>query len=72
MSATELLEQVKALTPAEQRKFFDRVHRLEKKVCAVIPKGKSTRGQRALAALLNGRKIKGRTADWLRITRGEA
>ena len=71
MSATELLEQVKALPPAEQRKFFSRVHHLEKKVCA-IPKRKSSRGRRALAALLNGRKIRGRTADWLRVTRGEA
>lgn len=42
MSATELLEQVKALPPAEQRKFFDRVHRLEEKVAAA-PKHKPRR-----------------------------
>jgi hypothetical protein len=41
MSATELLEQVKALPPAEQRKFFDRVQRLEEKLSAATPKRKS-------------------------------
>ena len=29
MSATELLEKVKALPPRERRRFFDRVHQLE-------------------------------------------
>jgi hypothetical protein len=72
VSATELLEQVKALPPAEQRKFFERLQRLERKVSAPAAKRKSRRGQRALATLLNGRKIRGRTADWLRMTRGEA
>ena len=29
-------------------------------------------GRRVLTALLRGRKIMGRTEDWLRLTRGEA
>jgi bifunctional DNA-binding transcriptional regulator/antitoxin component of YhaV-PrlF toxin-antitoxin module len=38
----------------------------------VVKAGKLPRGKRALATLLCGGKIKGRTADWLRLTRGEA
>jgi bifunctional DNA-binding transcriptional regulator/antitoxin component of YhaV-PrlF toxin-antitoxin module len=37
----------------------------------VVKAGKLSRGKRALATLLRGGKIKGRTADWLRLTRGE-
>jgi hypothetical protein len=33
---------------------------------------KLTRGGRVLAALLRGGKIKGRTEEWLRLTRGAA
>lgn len=33
---------------------------------------KTTRGNRALTALLRGGKINGRTGDWLRMTRGNA
>ncbi len=43
MSATELLEQVKALPPAEQRKFFERVHRLEDEVTVATPTRKPRR-----------------------------
>ena len=38
----------------------------------VVRASKPTRGRRALAALLRGGKIKGRTQDWLRLTRGAA
>ena len=38
----------------------------------VIKASKLSRGKRALAALLRGGKIRGRTDDWLRMTRGEA
>ena len=37
----------------------------------VVKACKLTPGRRALALLLRGGKIKGRTADWLRLTRGE-
>jgi bifunctional DNA-binding transcriptional regulator/antitoxin component of YhaV-PrlF toxin-antitoxin module len=33
---------------------------------------KLSRGRRAVSALLHGGKVKGRTEDWLRLTRGEA
>jgi len=35
----------------------------------VVKAAAASRGKRALAALLRGGKIKGRTADWLRLTR---
>lgn len=38
----------------------------------VVKAGKVARGKRVLAALLRGGKIKGTTADWLRVTRGAA
>lgn len=38
MSATELLKQVKALPPAEQQKFFERVQRLEEELSAATSK----------------------------------
>jgi bifunctional DNA-binding transcriptional regulator/antitoxin component of YhaV-PrlF toxin-antitoxin module len=34
--------------------------------------GKAAPGRRALAALLRGGRVKARTADWLRLTRGAA
>ena len=37
----------------------------------VVKAARLTRGKRVLAALLRGGKIKGRTDDWLRLTRGE-
>jgi len=36
----------------------------------VVKAGKPSRGGRVLAALLGGRKIRGNTAAWLRLTRG--
>jgi AbrB family looped-hinge helix DNA binding protein len=36
----------------------------------VVKAGKLTPGRRVLATLLRGGKIKGRTKDWLRMTRG--
>lgn len=38
----------------------------------VVKAGKISPGQRAVAALLRDGCVKGRTADWLRLTRGEA
>ena len=38
----------------------------------VIKASRPSHGRRALAALLRGGKIKGRTQDWLRLTRGGA
>ena len=38
----------------------------------LVKASKLSRGRRALAALLRGGKIKGRTDDWLRLTRREA
>jgi len=38
----------------------------------VVKAGKLSRGKRVLAALLRGGTIKGRTEDWLRLTRSEA
>jgi bifunctional DNA-binding transcriptional regulator/antitoxin component of YhaV-PrlF toxin-antitoxin module len=38
----------------------------------VVKVGRLARGRRVLATLLRGGKIKGRTDDWLRLTRGEA
>lgn len=37
----------------------------------VVKAGKLSRGKRVLAALLRGGTIKGRTEDWLRLTRSE-
>jgi hypothetical protein len=36
----------------------------------VVKVATQSRGKRALATLLRGGKIKGRTKDWLRLTRG--
>ena len=36
----------------------------------VVKAAANPRGKRVLAALLRGGKIKGRTQDWLRLTRG--
>jgi bifunctional DNA-binding transcriptional regulator/antitoxin component of YhaV-PrlF toxin-antitoxin module len=36
----------------------------------VIKAGTTARGRRALTTMLRGGKIKGRTKDWLRLTRG--
>jgi len=36
----------------------------------VVKAATSSRGKRVLAALLRGGKIKGRTEDWLELTRG--
>jgi bifunctional DNA-binding transcriptional regulator/antitoxin component of YhaV-PrlF toxin-antitoxin module len=38
----------------------------------VMRASKLSHGRRALATLLHGGKIKGRTQDWLDLTRGEA
>jgi len=38
----------------------------------VVKAVKLTRGSRVLATLLRGGKIKGRTEEWLRLTRGTA
>jgi bifunctional DNA-binding transcriptional regulator/antitoxin component of YhaV-PrlF toxin-antitoxin module len=38
----------------------------------VTKASKSARGKRAVAALLRGGRIKARTDDWLRLTRGKA
>jgi antitoxin PrlF len=38
----------------------------------VIKATKLSPGKRVLAALLRGGKVKGRTENWLRLTRGEA
>lgn len=38
----------------------------------VIKAARLTRGRRVLAALMRGGKVKGRTEDWLRLTRGAA
>ena len=38
----------------------------------VVHAGKLSRGKRVLAALLRGGTIKGRTEEWLRLTRSEA
>jgi len=38
----------------------------------VVRASELSHGRRALAALLRGGKIKGRTQDWLRLTRGAA
>ena len=37
----------------------------------IVRAGKPSRGKRALATLLRGGKVKGRTDDWLRMTRGD-
>lgn len=37
----------------------------------VVRAGKRAGGKRALASLLRGGKIKARTEDWLRLTRGD-
>jgi bifunctional DNA-binding transcriptional regulator/antitoxin component of YhaV-PrlF toxin-antitoxin module len=37
----------------------------------VIKAAKLSRGKRVLSVLLRGGKVKGRTEDWLRLTRGE-
>ena len=37
----------------------------------VVRAAKLSRGKRVLSVLLRGGKIKGRTEDWLRLTRGE-
>jgi AbrB family looped-hinge helix DNA binding protein len=36
----------------------------------VVKAASNPRGKRVLASLLRGAKIKGRTEDWLRLTRG--
>ncbi len=38
----------------------------------VVRAGRRPRGRKALAALLRGGQVKGRTEDWLRLTRGDA
>lgn len=38
----------------------------------VVKAGKLTRGRRILATMLRGGRIRGRTADWLHLTRGGA
>jgi bifunctional DNA-binding transcriptional regulator/antitoxin component of YhaV-PrlF toxin-antitoxin module len=38
----------------------------------VVKANKRTGGKRVLSTLLRGGKIKGRTEDWLRLTRGKA
>jgi bifunctional DNA-binding transcriptional regulator/antitoxin component of YhaV-PrlF toxin-antitoxin module len=38
----------------------------------IIKASKPSPGRRAVAALLRGGRIKARTEDWLRLTRGEA
>lgn len=37
----------------------------------VVKAGRLSRGKRVLAALLRGRTIESRTAEWLRLTRNE-
>ena len=38
----------------------------------VVKAGGRSRGKRAVAALLRGGKVNGRTQDWLRLTRDDA
>jgi len=52
-----------------RRSLLDRHGRLRGRVPMRHKPSKSSRGNRALASLLRGGKINGRTADWLRMTR---
>ena len=54
MSANEVLEQVKALPPRERRKFFERVHELEKTIDA--QPALSGRGELARELMEAGRR----------------
>jgi len=38
----------------------------------VVRAGRRARGKKTLATLLRGGKVRGRTEDWLRLTRGDA
>lgn len=55
------------LLPRHEVEFVDQPN------CVLVVKAsKLTRGSRVLATMLRGGKIKGRTEDWLRLTRGTA
>jgi len=58
MSASEILEKVKALPPRERRKFFARVHELEMAIQAP-PNGKTKRHIRWPDAAARRRRIFG-------------
>ena len=55
------------LLPQCQVEFIDQADGV-----LVVRAGKRGRGKRALATLLRGGKVKARTRDWLRLTRGDA
>ena len=55
------------LLPNHEVEFVD-----QPKGVLVVKAAKISRGKRTLATLLRGGKIKGRTDDWLRLTRGKA
>jgi hypothetical protein len=57
VSATEVLEQVKALPPRERRKFFEHVHALE--TASQAPNGKQKRRIRWPDAAARRRRIFG-------------
>jgi len=58
MSASEVLQQVKALPPRERRKFFDRVHELETEI-EMQPSAKRKRRARWPDAAARRRRIFG-------------
>lgn len=55
------------LLPRHEVEFVDQPNGV-----LVVKASKLTRGSRVLATMLRGGKIKGRTEDWLRLTRGTA
>ncbi len=55
------------LLPRREVKFVDQPDGV-----LVVKAGKPSRGERVLAALMRGGKIKGNTESWLRLTRGAA
>ena len=55
------------LLPRREVKFVDQPDGV-----LVVRAGKASRGERVLAALMSGGKIKGDTESWLRLTRGSA
>ena len=54
------------LLPKSQVKFIDRPEGV-----LVVKVKTASRGRQVVAAMLRGGKIKGRTEDWLKLTRGD-
>jgi bifunctional DNA-binding transcriptional regulator/antitoxin component of YhaV-PrlF toxin-antitoxin module len=54
------------LLPKSQVKFIDRPEGV-----LVVKVKTPSRGRQVVAAMLRGGKIKGRTEDWLKLTRGD-